>query len=130
MRRCAVFAFACVLCLAGCKKTIGGSELYAFPEPTMLITGTVCSQGEETAIEIGSEDYDPKDLSTAPVIAWFYNLEVTACDEPEAVEGAESYTFLVEGEYALTYENRGGEAYLITGGHYYEVRNPSAPPIK
>lgn len=76
MRRCAVFAFACVLCLAGCKKTIGGSELYAFPEPTMLITGTVCSQGEETAFEIGSEDYDPKDLSTAPVIAWFYNLEV------------------------------------------------------
>lgn len=130
MRRCAVFAFACVLCLAGCKKTIGGSELYAFPEPTMLITGTVCSQGEETAFEIGSEDYDPKDLSTAPVIAWFYNLEVTACDEPEALEGAESYTFLVEGEYAFTYENRGGEAYLITGGHYYEVRNPSAPPIK
>lgn len=130
MRRCAVFAFACVLCLAGCKKTIGGSELYAFPEPTMLITGTVCSQGEETAFEIGSEDYDPKDLSTAPVIAWFYNLEVTACDEPEAVEGAESYTFQVEGEYAFTYENRGGEAYLITGGHYYEVRNLSAPPIK
>ena len=130
MRRCAVFAFACVLCLAGCKKTIGGSELYAFPEPTMLITGTVCSQGEETAFEIGSKDYDPKDLSTAPVIAWFYNLEVTACDEPEAVEGAESYTFQVEGEYAFTYENRGGEAYLITGGHYYEVWNPSAPPIK
>lgn len=130
MRRCVVFAFACVLCLAGCKKTIGGSELYAFPEPTMLITGTVCSQGEETAFEIGSEDYDPKDLSTAPVIAWFYNLEVTACDEPEAVEGAESYTFQVEGEYAFTYENRGGEAYLITGGHYYEVRNLSAPPIK
>lgn len=130
MRRCAVFAFACVLCLAGCKKTIDGSELYAFPEPTMLITGTVCSQGEETAFEIGSKDYDPKDLSTAPVIAWFYDLEVTACDEPEAVEGAESYTFLVEGEYAFTYENRGGEAYLITGGHYYEVRNPSAPPIK
>lgn len=130
MRRCAVFAFACALCLAGCKKTIGGLELYAFPEPTMLITGTVCSQGEETAFEIGSEDYDPKDLSTAPVIAWFYNLEVTACDEPEAVEGAESYTFQVEGEYAFTYENRGGEAYLITGGHYYEVRNPSAPPIK
>ena len=130
MRRCAVFAFACVLCLAGCKKTIGGLELYAFPEPTMLITGTVCSQGEETAFEIGSEDYDPKDLSTAPVIAWFYNLEVTACDEPEAVEGAESYTFQVEGEYAFTYEDRGGEAYLITGGHYYEVRNPSAPPIK
>lgn len=46
------------------------------------------------------------------------------------MEGAESYTFQVEGEYAFTYENRGGEAYLITGGHYYEVRNPSAPPIK
>ena len=118
MRRCAVFAFACVLCLAGCKKTIGGSELYAFPEPTMLITGTVCSQGEETAFEIGSEDYDPKDLSTAPVIAWFYNLEVTACDEPEAVEGAESYSFQVKGKDAFTYEDRGGEAYLIIGGHY------------
>ena len=102
MRRCAVFAFACVLCLAGCKKTIGGSELYAFrTNHALWNSSTVCSQGEETAFEIGSKDYDPKDLSTAPVIAWFYNLEVTACDEPEAVEGAESYTFQVEGEYAF-----------------------------
>lgn len=29
----------------------------------------------------------------------------------------------------FTYENRGSEAYIIIGGNYYEVKNPSTPPI-
>lgn len=62
--------------------------MYLFPEPTILITGSFYSQGKETTFEIGSENYGPNDF-----ISWFYDLELTACDEPEAVEGAESYTF-------------------------------------
>ena len=64
-----------------------------------------------------------------PVISWFYDLKLTACDEPEAVEGGESYTFKVDGEDAFTYEDRGSEAYIIINGAYYKVSNPSPPPI-
>lgn len=67
--------------------------------------------------------------STNTVIKWFYDLELTACDEPEAVEGAESYDFYVKGENAFTYENRGSEAYIIIDSNYYKVSNPSTPPI-
>lgn len=125
-----VLALVCVLSLVGCQNAIKGSEVYSFPEPTMLITGTLYSQGQETTFEIGSEDYDPNDLSTIPVISWFYDLELTACDKPEAVEGAESYDFYVEGESAFTYEDRGSEAYIIIDSTYYAVKNPSKPPIE
>ena len=124
-----VLALVCMFSLAGCQKKIKGSELYSFPEPTTHITGAFYSQGQETAFEIGSEDYDPNDLSTNSVIRWFYDLELTACDEPEAVEGSESYSFNVKGEAAFTYENRGSEAYTIIDGNYYKVSDPSAPPI-
>ena len=124
-----VFMFVCILGLAGCQKTIRASEVYSFPEPTTQITGAFYSQGQETMFEIGSEHYDPDDLTTTPVISWFYDLELTACDEPEAVEGAESYAFKVRGEDAFTYEDRGSEAYIIINSNYYEVSNPSTPPI-
>ena len=39
------------------------------------------------------------------------------------------YEFYVKGESAFTYEDRGSEAYIIIGGSYYKVSNPSAPPI-
>ena len=98
-----VLALICVLSLAGCQKTsascqktISASEVYLFPEPTILITGSFYSQGKETTFEIGSENYGPNDF-----ISWFYDLELTACDEPEAVEGAESYTFKVAGKDAF-----------------------------
>ena len=120
----------CVLGLVGCnQKAVSASEVYSFPEPTTMITVSFYSQGEETAFEIGSEEYDSNDLSTTPVINWFYDLKLTACDEPEAVEGSESYEFYVKGESAFTYEDRGSEAYIIIGGSYYKVSNPSAPPI-
>lgn len=125
-----VLALVCVLGLVGCQNAIKGSEVYSFPEPTTLITGTFYSQGQETAFEIGSEDYDPNDLSTNSVITWFYDLELTACDKPEAVEGAESYDFYVKGENAFTYEDRGSEAYIIIDSTYYAVKNPSNPPIE
>ena len=125
-----VLALVCVLGLVGCnKKAVSASEVYSFPEPTTMITVSFYSQGEETAFEIGSEEYDSNDLSTTPVINWFYDLKLTACDEPEAVEGLESYEFYVKGESAFTYEDRGSEAYIIIGGSYYKVSNPSAPPI-
>ena len=125
-----VLALVCVLGLVGCnQKAVSASEVYSFPEPTTMITVSFYSQGEETAFEIGSEEYDSNDLSTTPVINWFYDLKLTACDAPEAVEGSESYDFYVKGENAFTYEDRGSEAYIITGGSYYKVSNPSAPPI-
>jgi len=125
-----VLALVCVLGLVGCnQKAVSASEVYSFPEPTTMITVSFYSQGEETAFEIGSEEYDSNDLSTTPVINWFYDLKLTACDEPEAVEGSESYEFYVKGESAFTYEDRGSEAYIIIGGSYYKVSNPSAPPI-
>ena len=125
-----ILTMTCVLVLAGCsQKAVSGSEVYSFPEPTTMITGSFYSQGQETAFEIGSEEYDPNDLSTASVIEWFYGLKLTACDTPETVEGSEGYTFYVNGENAFSYEDRGSEAYIIIGGNYYKVSNPSAPPI-
>ena len=101
-----VLALVCVLGLVGCnQKAVSASEVYSFPEPTTMITVSFYSQGEETAFEIGSEEYDSNDLSTTPVINWFYDLKLTACDEPEAVEGSESYEFYVKGESAFTYED-------------------------
>lgn len=125
-----VLALVCVLGLVGCsQKAVSGSEVYSFPEPTTMITGSFYSQGQETAFEIGLEEYDLNDLSTTPVINWFYDLKLTACEEPEAVEGSESYDFYVKGENVFTYEVRGSEAYIIIGGSYYKVSNPSVPPI-
>ena len=126
-----VLALVCVLGLVGCnQKAVSASEVYSFPEPTTMITGSFYSQGEETAFEIGSEEYDSNDLSTTPVINWFYDLKLTACDAPEAVEGSESYDFYVKGENAFTYEDRGSEAYIITGGSYYKVRKCSKAVLK
>ena len=131
MRKCITFisALICVLSLAGCQKAVSGSEMYSFPEPTTEMTVTRYSQGEETVFEISPENYDHDDLTASPVISWFYNLELTACDEPEAAEGAESYVFNVSGEDVFTYEDRGSEAYIIINGDYYRVSDPSAPPV-
>ena len=125
-----VLTLVCVIGLVGCgQKAVSGSEVYSFPEPTTMITGSFYSQGQETKFEIGSEEYDPNDLSTHSIIKWFYDLKLTACDKHETVEGSESYAFQVKGENAFTYEDRGSEAYIIIGGNYYKVSNPSTPPI-
>ena len=125
-----VLTLVCVIGLVGCgQKAVRGSEVYSFPEPTTMITGSFYSQGQETKFEIGSEEYDPNDLSTNSIIKWFYDLKLTACDKPETVEGSEIYSFQVKGENAFTYEDRGSEAYIIIGGNYYKVSNPFSPPI-
>lgn len=122
-------SLAFALGLAGCQKVTRGSELYSFPEPTTQITGEFYSQGQEIPFEVGAEDYDPNDLSANAVITWFYDLELTPCDEPEAVEGSESYIFKVNGKDAFTYEDRGDEKYIMIDSNFYKVNNPSPPPI-
>ena len=58
-----VLTLVCVIGLVGCgQKAVSGSEVYSFPEPTTMITGSFYSQGQETKFEIGSEEYDPNDL--------------------------------------------------------------------
>ena len=124
-----VLEFVCILGLVSCQKTTSGKDVYSFPENTTMITGSFYSQGKETAFEVGSERYDPNDSSIADIIKWFYDLELTPCDEPEPVEGAESYIFFVKGKNVFSYEDRGSEAYIIIDGNYYKISNPSTPRI-
>lgn len=123
-----IFAVICALGLTGCQKTISGTQLYSFPEPTGHISCTFTSQGQDIKYEIGAVEYDPTDLSTIPLIAWFYNLNLIKC-EVDAVEGAECYSFAVGGVPAFSYEVRGSEAYVVIDGEYYRVNNPSTPPV-
>lgn len=111
-----------MLALAGCEKEKRDIEVYSFPKELLQITCSFYSQGEESILEIKPTDFD--EIST-----WFCNLDLTACDEPEAVEGGETYWFMVNGQDAFGYEDRGGEAYIICGKDYYKVSNPSTPPI-
>ena len=90
-----IVVLAWVWGMTGCQKAIDASAVYGFPEPTVQITGLFHSQGIESNFTIGSEEYDPDDLSVMPVIEWFYGLELRECEEPEPVEGNESYTFIV-----------------------------------
>ena len=124
-----VLIWVCVLGLVGCQKAVRGSEVYSFPEPTTQITGIFYSQGAEKEFVIGPDEYDPKDLSVMPVIEWFYGLELNPCEQPEDVEGAESYSFEVKGDLVFSYQDRGNEAYIIVSDTWYRVKNPSVPPI-
>ena len=120
----------CALSAAGCQKTVSGPEVYSFPEPTLTVTGTHRLQGKETPFEIGSAEYDPNDLSTLPVIQWFYGLKLTACDKPKETEAAERYDFCANGEPVFAYEVHGRSAYILLENDCYKVKNPSAPPIR
>ena len=124
-----VFVLICAMGLSGCQKTVNGSEVYSFPEPTTQIMGIFYSQGTENEFIIGSEEYNLDDLSVMPIIKWFYELELTICEEPEVVEGAEHYSFFVNEEEVFGYQDRGSQAYIIVNDTWYEVKNPSAPPI-
>ena len=61
---------------------------------------------------------------------WFYGLKLRECEEPEPVEGNESYSFAVDGETVFTYDDRGNEAFVDVGVRWYEVENPSSPPME
>ena len=125
-----IFVLACMIGLVGCQKTISASDVYAFPEPTVQITGSFYSQGTKSNFTIGSEEYNPDNLSVMSVLEWFYGLELRECEEPEPVEGNECYTFIVDGQPAFTYDNRGGKAFIVVNESWYEVENPSDPPIE
>ena len=58
-----IVVLACVWGMTSCQKTIDASAVYGFPEPTVQITGLFHSQGIESNFTIGSEEYDPDDLS-------------------------------------------------------------------
>ena len=132
MKKCiaVIISVISMLCLAGCQKTIQGSEVYTFPEPTIQVTGTFYSAGTVTEFVIGSDKYDPDDLSTLPVLEWFYRLEMITCEKPEDVEGGEVYGFYVNDENVFDYVDRGKEVYVIASGAWYQVKNPSKPPIE
>ena len=76
-----VLALVCVLGLVGCnQKAVSASEVYSFPEPTTMITVSFYSQGEETAFEIGSEEYDSKAKGSVRKKGkkWYHNAKVFA----------------------------------------------------
>lgn len=116
-----IIALFCLLTLVGCQKTTTGAKLYSFPD-TAELTGTLYSQGKATGFELSLED-------SRSVVQWFDSLELTPCNEPEPVEGAECYDFDVDGNTAFTYENRGREAYIIIGSKYYQLKETTTPPI-
>lgn len=89
-----VIVLVCLSGMAGCQKTLSGTDIYSFPEPTVQISGSFYSQGQEKLFVIGSTEYQTDALSAVPMAAWFYGLELTACDSPEDVDGAECYSFM------------------------------------
>ena len=123
-----VIATACMLSMGGCQKTISGADVFSFPEPTIQVKGTFYSQGVANEFVIGSETYNPDDMSVMPFIEWFYSLELKECEEPEAVEGSETYSFAV-GNESVSYDDRGNTAFIVVGDKWFEVQNPTAPPI-
>ncbi|MCI5774849.1 MAG: hypothetical protein MR210_09835 [Erysipelotrichaceae bacterium] len=92
---------------------IKGSELYGFPEPTTLITGSFSSQGQEITFKLEAKDGNYYDENINSVISWFYDLELIACDKPEEVCGSEGYTFIIDEKDIFIYEIRGeAESYI------------------
>ena len=131
MKKLTVWMFVSVwiFWMAGCQRTIRASDVYTFSEAATQITGSFYTQGPEGNFAIGLYEDHPDDLSAIPVIAWFYGLELRECEEPEPVEGNASYSFLVDGQPAFTYDSRGSEAFLVVNDRWYAVANPSDPPV-
>lgn len=125
-----IAALACILGMTGCQKTVDASTVYEFPEPTIQIEGSFCSQGIERTFVIGPEEYDPDYVYTEPVIGWFNGLELRECEEPQPAEGEDRYDFSPDGRPGFTYVDRGSEAFLIVDDKWYKVTNPSDPPLE
>lgn len=121
MKKLLIFAFVAMLTLslAACQKTVNGSDVCTFPETSEEIKCQVYSGGTETEYAINDD-----------VIEWYYSLKLNACEQPEDVEGAEAYSFEVNSEMVVIYQDRGSdEAYVIYNGNWYRVINPSTPPL-
>ena len=94
-------------------------DVCTFPEESDEIKCQVYSGGTEKEYAINDD-----------VIEWFNGLKLNACEQPEDVEGAEAYSFEINSEMVVTYQDRGNnEAYLICHGKWYKVMNPSTPPL-
>lgn len=124
-----IATLACILGMTGCQKTVSASSVYEFPEPTIQIEGSFCSQGIQRTFVIGPEEYDPDCVSAVPVIGWLNGLELRECEKPQPAEGEESYCFSPDGRPGFTYVDRGSEAFLIVDDKWYKVTNPSDPPL-
>lgn len=106
------------LSLAACQKTVGGSDLYTFPETSKEIKGIYQSSGNEKEFAVDTA-----------IVEWFENLKLEPCEEPEAGEGAETFSFIEDNKETLTYIDRGGNGtFLLMGENWYKVLNPSEPP--
>lgn len=125
-----IAALVCILGMTGCQKTVDASTVYEFPEPTIQIEGSFCSQGIERTFVIGPEEYDPDYVYSEPVIGWFNGLELRECEEPQPAEGEDRYDFSPDGRPGFSYVDRGSEAFLIVDDKWYKVTNPSDPPLE
>lgn len=131
-----------IFILGGCKSTTSQSintkissstdaaSIYSFPEPTMQIKVTHFSRDTETEFIISSDIYDSKDTSVFPILHWFYALELKACEKPDNTIENEYYDFVVDGKSGFRYEVQDEQAFIIVRKQWYEVKNPSTPPVE
>ena len=105
-------------------------EVYSFPEPTPQIKVTYFFHGTETTFTIGPDIYNPNDFSTVPIAEWFYELNLTACKKPENLIELEYYDFIIGEKPEFRYEIQDKQAFIVVNDQWYEVSNPSNPPIK
>lgn len=120
--------FALIVVLSGCGGTMGNyKDIYSFPETIERIEVTHSSVLKKTEY-IFTED-DEEDIKL--IIEWFENLELEKYEQPEQVDGNESYSFVINGETAFVYDYCGTEsAFIIVDGEYYKAKNPSTPPVE
>lgn len=121
MKKLLIFAFLAMLTLslASCSKTVNGSDVCTFPKVSEEVKCQVYSGGAEKEYVINDD-----------VVAWFNGLKLNACEQPDDVEGAEAYSFEVNSELVVIYQDRGSdEAYVVCNGNWYKVANPSTPPL-
>ena len=132
-----------IFILGGCKSAtsqsintktssdIDAASIYSFPEPTIQVQVTHFLNDTETEFIIGSDIYDPKDTSVSPILNWFYELELKACEKPDNINENEYYDFVVDGKFgSFRYEVQDEQAFIIVRKQWYEVKNPSTPPVE
>lgn len=113
-----LFSAGLLLFLCACGKTA-----YSFPETIEQLRvkrGTMANaftEKEKESIRLFTE--------------WFDTLELEKCKQPEQIDENDCYSFEINGEDAFVYVHRSEEiAYVIIDGAYYQVKNPSLPPME
>lgn len=117
-----------IVVLSGCGGTMSSYEdAYLFPEKIEQIE-VIHKSVLETTEYIFTED-DEEDIKL--MIEWFNNLELEKCEQPEQVDGNESYCFEINGEPAFVYDYHGSKsAFIIVNDEYYKVKEMSTPPVE